>query len=469
MTHKIKIGLEIHAQLNTKSKLFCYCATQPNEENREVDEPNTRTCPICLGMPGSKPLMNEKALRYAVRVAKTLNCSINEKTFFSRKTYFYPDLAKNFQITQFEVPIGEKGNIFGAEITRVHLEEDPASIIHPSGIEKSEYVLVDYNRSGIPLVEIVTEPCFYSPQSACEFLVKLTNLLKFIKVFDPKKSTIKADTNISIRETNFTRVEIKNMGSVQEMKSALDYEITRHIEVANSGRELKKETRSWDSENDKTISLRDKEDEDDYGYIYEPDLLLFNIKKIAESEEKNAVNPEDFAEDLVIKYKLPERDAKIITSNPEVAYLFSLCAENVSKDTALRWVVQELVNIANHEQKELPELELNEREFLVLLKLIDDKKISEKTGKDLLIKLVQEDYDISKYVNANDLLVIEDSSELDKYCAEVINENPKVVLDYKQGKEEALNFLLGQVMRKSKGKADARVVKERLEKLLALI
>lgn len=447
---RIKIGFEIHVQLDTNSKLFCSCPTS------NTAEPNTQTCDICLGFPGSRPVLNEKALRYAVRAAKAMKFRINRNTFFSRKTYFYPDLAKSFQITQFEMPIGENGKFFGAELSRIHLEEDPASLIHPGRIEKSKYVLVDYNRSGIPLIEIVTEPCFNDVNAACRFLYELRNLLSFLKVFNIQKGVMKADINVSVEETGFTRVEIKNVGSVQDIRASLNYEIERQRKET-----VVKETRSWDGK--KTIGMREKEEEEDYGYIYEPDLGVINLERISREERENIKTPEEAAKELVAEFKLKGKDARIVASNPIIMDLFVRAARETNKEIALRWVIQELVNVLNYEKKDISELDSDE--FIELIKLVNKREITEKTGKELLIKLVQKSFDVLNYVKEKKLGLVE-GEEVDRFCKESIKENLKAVEQYKQGKKESLNFLVGQVMRKSKGKADARIVREALIKLI---
>jgi aspartyl-tRNA(Asn)/glutamyl-tRNA(Gln) amidotransferase subunit B len=275
-TSDIVIGLEIHVELATDSKLFCSCPTHGD------DTPNSRTCPVCLGHPGSKPVVNKKAIDYALKLCLALNCSINKELIFSRKSYFYPDLAKNYQISQFEIPLGEKGKLklkSGKEvgITRVHMEEDPASLVHPSGMHSSNYVLIDYNRSGDPLCEIVTDPDLDSPEQARDFMKQLITILNYLGIFDVDRCIIKADANVSIKESGYVRSEIKNITGFKEIERALFYEVERQKHAFSSGERFIQDTRSWDTKSGTTSRLRTKETEADYGFILDPDLVKIEI------------------------------------------------------------------------------------------------------------------------------------------------------------------------------------------------
>ncbi len=259
----VVIGLECHVELDTTTKLFCGCPTKGN------DEPNTRTCEVCLGMPGSKPVLNKKALDFALKLCLALNCKISKELIFSRKSYFYPDMAKNYQISQYEIPLGSKGSLklkSGKEIniTRVHMEEDPAALVHPAGMRGSAYVLVDYNRSGNPLVEIVTEPCMESAEEARDFMNQLITILSYLEIFDINKGVIKADANVSIKESGFVKQEVKNITGFKEIEQALQYEILRQKDEVKAGKKLSQETRAWDSEKGITFLLRKKETNGDY-------------------------------------------------------------------------------------------------------------------------------------------------------------------------------------------------------------
>ncbi|MBD3204158.1 Asp-tRNA(Asn)/Glu-tRNA(Gln) amidotransferase subunit GatB [Candidatus Woesearchaeota archaeon] len=465
-TKPIIIGLEIHTELNTKTKLFCGCATQGN------DEPNTRTCEVCLGHPGSKPVVNKKAIDFALKLASALNCSISDEIIFSRKQYFYPDMAKNYQITQYEIPLGKNGNLKlndrSIGITRVHLEEDPASLVHTKGIASSKYVLVDYNRSGNPLAEIVTEPEIHSAKQAREFMKKLITILEYLKIFVPGQNIIKADANISIRESGYVRTEIKNITGFREIKKALEYEIERQKHILDQGKKLSQETRSWNAEKQITELLRKKETEKDYGYIIDPDLVQIEISKKQKKEIKKQLPelPDEKFDKYVKKYKIAEDDAKVISSELSLAQLFETAAEKIDPKLASRWIRRELIRVLNYNDISIDEFMFNQKEFLNILDLLEKNKITEKTAKRLLEKLVEKDFDVKEYVEKNNLLVISDSNLIKDYCKKAIEENPDVVEDYKSENKRSINFLVGQVMKMSKGKADAKEVKEILEKLI---
>jgi aspartyl-tRNA(Asn)/glutamyl-tRNA(Gln) amidotransferase subunit B len=459
-TKDVIIGLEIHVELNTNTKLFCSCPTKGSEE------PNTRTCEICLGHPGSKPKINKKAIEYALKLAKALNCKISKEVIFSRKNYFYPDLAKNYQITQYEEPIGLNGflklenNKIGIE--RIHLEEDPASLVHPNGMQKSNLVFIDYNRSGNPLCEIVTKPEISSPQEAREFLKTLITILRYLEIFDPENNIIKADANISIKESGYIRNEIKNISGFKEIESALNYEIKRQKQAVENKQQLILETRSWDSKKQITFSLRKKETSEDYGYIFDPDLVPIEIKPFLQDLKIPKLPKERIKE--YIKLKVAKDDAKIIANEFNLAEIFEKATKKINPILAAKWIRRELIRVANYNKIDTSEISINVNEFINLLELIQNKKITDKIGQKIIEELIIKDFDVKKYVKENNLESLNDSSTLENFCKEAIKENPKAVEDYKSGKKHALNFLLGQVMRKSKGKANPKNIKELLKK-----
>ncbi len=460
----IIIGLEIHTELNTSTKLFCSCPTQGKDKE---EKPNTRTCEICLGMPGSKPVVNKKAIEYAITIAKALNCKIADEVIFSRKSYFYPDMAKNYQITQYEIPIGEKGYLIlgnrKIKIKRVHLEEDPASLIHPGGIDKASYVLVDYNRSGNPLCEIVTEPEIYSPEEARELMKTLITILQYLKVFNPSKNIIKADANVSIKESGYIRAEIKNITGFKDIERALSYEIERQKQSVEENIKIVQETRAWNSETGITSLLRTKETEEDYGYIFDPDLVPIDTNSFL----KSIVLPEmpyEKSKRYVKEYNLSEEDANAIANEFLLTDIFEKAIKKINPILAGKWIRRELVRVLNYNKIELSEMKLNINQFIIMLQLIEKSKITEKIGQRIIEKLIVEDVDVEKYIKQQNMETVSDFSLIEKYCKEAINENPKAVEDYKSGKEAALNFLLGSVMKKSKGKAEPKEVKEILQK-----
>src|SRR3989344_3700444 len=437
----MKIGLEIHTQLSTKSKVFCSCPTAVSEE------PNTNVCETCLGLPGSKPVLNKEALNQSIKVALALNCSIAKETFFSRKNYFYPDLSKNFQITQYEIPIGQRGKFEKIKIKRIHLEEDPGALIH-----KGSTCLIDYNRSGVPLIEIVTEPDFKSPNEVRLFLRKLITLLEYLEVYARKnEATLKADANIS---TTGERVEIKNVTGLKEIERALDYESIRQEKTPAEIQE----TRRWDAQKGKTSLMRTKESEDDYGYIFEPDLPKFEISNEVIQEIKSQI-PElslDKTSRFQKEYKIKKEDAEVLASERKLADIFEKVAEKIDPELAAKWLVRDLLKILHFNKKGLDEVNLDVKHLIELLELFQNNKITDKTAKETLIKLIDKPFSPKEYIEKNNLSIVSDSKNIDKLCREVIKENQSAVEDFKKGNDKSIHFLTGQVMRKSKGTANPK-------------
>ncbi|MFH1332531.1 MAG: Asp-tRNA(Asn)/Glu-tRNA(Gln) amidotransferase subunit GatB [archaeon] len=446
-----KIGLEVHVQLNTKSKIFCSCPTQGSEE------PNTRVCDICGGFPGSKPSFNRGVLMQALKVALALNCEVKDSMFFSRKSYFYPDMPKNFQITQFEIPLAENGELEGVKIRRIHMEEDPGRLVHQAGL-----TLVDYNRSGVPLVEVVTEPDFKSPEEVRDWLNKLITILEYLDVYSRiSEASLRADANIST--DGGERVEIKNIGGVKDIERALNFEIERQKKE-----KAVRETRGWDADKGVTISLRRKETEEDYGYIFEPDLTEFEISKDLVKEVKSKL-PELAAQRInrfVDQYKIDVADAEVLTQDILLAELFEKVAKEIDPVLAARWLRRDLLKLLNYNKKTLKDLKIDETHIIDLLSLLESRQISDNVAKDLMIRLMEKPFDVKGYVKKHNLLLVSDSSGLDKLCDEVIKEFPKAVNDFKAGNAGALNFLIGQVVRKTKGTASTEVVRKLFEKKL---
>ncbi len=457
------IGLETHLQLNTDSKLFCGCSTMP------TDKPNTQTCPICLGHPGSKPMFNKKVMEYALKLCVALGCNVEKEIAFSRKTYFYPDMGKNFQITQYEIPLGKKGTIklkSGkiVKIERIHIEEDPASLVHEKGIADSKFVLIDYNRAGIPLCEIVTEPCMNSPAEAREFLKELTRIVKYLKVFDENNGVLKSDLNLSI--PGHPRAEIKNVSGFKDAERALNYELIRQRMVMKRGLKTIQETRAWTGS--KTISLRSKETEADYGYIIEPDLPVLTISKEMIQEVKKKV-PELAhirAARYVKEHKLDSIDAEVMAMELELAELFERVAQEIDPKLAAKWLRRELLRVLNYNKKSLKQVKLDEKHLIELLQLVERKEISETTGQKIMEKLVEKQFSPAAYVKKKGLLQVTSASEIEKISKQVIKENKKAVDDFKKGNEKSLHFLVGQVMKATKGKADPNVVNKVMRKIL---
>lgn len=466
-TTAIVIGLEIHIQLNTKSKLFCGCATSGS------DEPNSRTCEVCLGHPGSKPVLNKAAIEKALKLALATKSKIAPELVFSRKSYFYPDMAKNYQISQYEMPLAEEGKIklqSGKTIglTRIHLEEDPAALIHPAGMEKSSYVLVDYNRSGNPLLEVVTKPELISPEEARDFMNQLITILEYLEIFDVDYCIIKADANISIKESCYVRSEIKNITGFKDIERALKYEVGRQKKAVEEGKKLKQETRAWDSGRGITFSLRSKEVEEEYGYIIDPDLVKIMLTKewIKEIEKEMPELAEAKLEKFTKEHGLSEEMAKIISKDKELAEMFEAVSAAVNPELAAKWIRRELARVLNYSKKKLKDTKIKDIHMIDMLKLIEEKAITEKVAQRIIEQLVEKPFDVRDYVKKEGLGAVSDSGEIEKFCKEAVSEAGKAVEDYKKGEEKALNFIVGIVMRKTRGKADPAVVRKILKKII---
>ena len=465
--NQIKIGLEVHAELNTNTKLFCSCPTKGSQD------PNTRTCEVCLGMPGSKPVLNKKAVEFAIKACLAMDCKISPELIFSRKSYFYPDMAKNFQITQYEIPLGKEGRLnlsSGKQvgITRIHMEEDPAALIHPAGMQQSSYVLVDYNRSGNPLIEIVTKPELSSPAEARDFMKQLITVLNYLEIFDENLGIIKADANISIKESGFIKTEVKNITGFKEIERALNYEIARQKSEIIQGKKLFQETRAWDSQKGLTFSLRKKETEEDYGYIIDTDLVRTEITQDWTTKIKETM-PElaqDKIKKFTSKHKISKEDALVLSQEKTLADLFEKVAEEIDPVLAARWLRRELMRVLHFNKKELHQIEIDETHLIDLLKLVETKRITDNVAQKLLEKLVEKPFDVKKYVKKEKLEAVSDTKAIEKFCKEAVKENPQAVEDYKNGEKKALNFIVGKVMQKTKGKAAPKEVNEIILKLV---
>jgi len=459
-TGDVVIGLEIHIGLNTQTKLFCSC------KNQDAD-PNTNVCPVCMGHPGSKPIVNKKVIEYALKLCAALNSEISNQVIFSRKSYFYPDLAKNYQITQYELPIGTKGALILPNnkvigLTRIHIEEDPASLVHVGGVSDSQYSFIDYNRSGTPLLEIVTNPEMSSPKDTKDFLKTLIGVLSYLDIFDVKNGLIKADVNVSIKESGYVRAEIKNINGFKEIQRALDYEISRQKKEVLEGVKLEIETRGWDVEKGQTYSMRKKESEADYGYIIDTDLCPIDIdeKTIVEIKKKLPLLPVEFAEEISKKHDLNFEDVFII-ANQKVFAKYYTKALDIDPKLATNWFRHVIPTPFAKKYGDLIFVDsIPGDEILELIKLFYDKKVSDKIAKEILEKLVEEVFSPIQYIKKNGLEMVSNTDELMDLCKEVISTNPQAIQDYKSGEEKSLNFLVGQVMKKSKGKANPGEVRK---------
>lgn len=460
----VKIGLEVHVELNTDSKLFCGCSTS-------AVEPNSSTCEICLGLPGSKPVLNKKAVDFGLISALALNCNINQSFFFSRKTYFYPDLGKNFQITQYEIPLGERGFVLlssGKKInlTRVHLEEDPASLIRLN----SGKVLMDYNRSGNPLIEIVSEPDISSPSEAREFLHKLISILDYLGVIKFGETLIKADCNVSIHNGN--RVEIKNVSGFQAVEKSLSFEILRQYSLVSNGEKIEQQTRGFDADSNSTFLQRVKETEADYGYIFEPDLPEVSVDDawLNSLKEKIPELPDEKLARFVSSFGLKKSDAEVLVSNKKLADLFESVSKKVDVSISSKFFIREFLGILNYNNLELNFFDLSSSDFenqiIELLSLFSNNKISDKNLKLATIEFLVNKKNPVDFLKSNNLLLDLDSSDLESIVFEILEENKDAVSDYKSGNDKALNFIIGMVMRKAKGKANFVQIKKIVDSLL---
>lgn len=474
MEYEVVIGLEVHLQMDTKTKTFCGCATTFGQR------PNSQVCPVCLGFPGSLPVLNEKAFLLAIKTAIALNASINDAMKFDRKNYFYPDLPKDYQISQFDKPLANNGYIdINSEgkikricIRRVHLEEDAGKLLHESLLDSS---LVDFNRCGMPLIEIVTEPDISSPEEAYEYLVNLKSILKYIEVSDcdMEKGSLRCDANVSIRIKGAkelgTKTEVKNMNSFKNVKLALEYEIKRQIELLEKNTRIVQETRLFDKEKLITVSMRSKEESHDYRYFPEPDLVPFNIEKSVVEKIKLEIPelPEKRFNRIKKDFGLNDYDAGIIVQEKKIADFFEeLTAIYKKPKIAANWVTQGLAAYLNEKNLSVAEIKITPKHLAKLLFMIDDNIISGKIAKEILFEMLDTGIAAEEIVKSKNLTQISDKGKLSDIAAKVIAENKKSVADFKSGKENAFIFLVGQVMKETRGKANPAIVNEILRELL---
>ncbi|MEM4253799.1 MAG: Asp-tRNA(Asn)/Glu-tRNA(Gln) amidotransferase subunit GatB [Candidatus Woesearchaeota archaeon] len=449
----VKIGLEIHLQPNSKSKLFCACST-------EGAEPNTKVCPTCLGMPGSKPRLNTDAFIAAIKLALAMNCKIQKISFFARKTYFYPDLPKNFQITQYDQPFATEGLLELKDrkipITRIHIEEDPASLKHVEGKKGTEYVLIDYNRSGTPLCEIVTPPVFSSPAEAREFLEELMRLADYIGIFDAQEGKIRADVNVSVE--GHPRVEVKNITSFRDVERAAQFEIIRQESIVARGERGVTETRSFDQRTGTTDSMRHKETEEEYGYIPEPDLppLIITDEQLEKVRLEMPEPPRKRIARFVKEYKIKQEQAESLMSERALADQFEEVVRKNDASLAAMWYsyVQKILNFnaVRFDRTGFKAEHMND--FLGML----SSGVVSKRGAELLLReLLLHPAPARQLAEKLGLLALGEK-ETEEIVEKVIKENPQAVSDVKRGKEKAMQFLVGQVIRASQGRAKEQAV-----------
>jgi aspartyl-tRNA(Asn)/glutamyl-tRNA(Gln) amidotransferase subunit B len=464
------IGLEVHVQLKTESKIFCGCSTQFGAG------PNTQICPVCLGLPGVLPVLNKKAVEYAIMTALSLNCSISSFSKFDRKNYFYPDLPKAFQISQYDKPLTYDGFLQISNkkirIKRAHLEEDAGKLIHR---EEDHASFVDYNRTGMPLLEIVTEPDIFSPDEAYEYLTILKQILEYVDVSDcnMEEGSLRCDANISIRPKGETKLgvkaEVKNMNSFKGVHRALSYEIERQQKVLESGGKVVQETRLWDPDTQITHSMRSKEEAHDYRYFPEPDLVPVEISLefIEEIKKSLPEMPAIKKERFIREYNIPEYDAGVLTSDKKLSEYFESAVKYGGKGgnpkLISNWIMSELLRELNNKGISSDKSPVSPKNLNTLIELIENNTITGKTAKDVFVEMFNTGQSPEIIVKEKGLVQIADSGALDPIIIKVIESNPKSVNDYKSGKESAIMFLVGQVMKESRGKANPGIVQKLLK------
>jgi aspartyl-tRNA(Asn)/glutamyl-tRNA(Gln) amidotransferase subunit B len=488
MNYETIIGLEVHAQLRTKSKMFCRCSTDYANA-----QPNTHVCPVCLGMPGVLPVINQQAVEYTIMTALALNCTISEYTRFDRKNYPYPDLMKGYQISQSYSPIGNNGyltiDIDDQEkqigIDNIHLEEDVAKLLHRTPPDGEPYSLVDVNRSGVPLMEVVCEPDLRSPEEARQYLIKLRNILRYLDVStaNMEEGSFRCDANISIRPEGsselLAKVEVKNMNSFRAVYRALEYEVKRQTKMAEEGKRLVQETRGWIEDRGITVSQRSKEYAQDYRYFPEPDLppLTLSRERVEEIRSRLPELPDDRRKRFMDEYGLSPYDASLLTSSKEMAdYEEEFVAEaqptNLPKDEIPKlgsnWLLGEVSRIMNTSNIDVSDFrkKVSAEKLVRLTVLNSEGTISNATAKSMLEEMFKSGKDPNTLLKEGERSQISDTQELEEAISQAISDNAQAVADYRAGKEQAVKFLVGQVMKVTRGRANPQLVNELMKKKL---
>lgn len=471
------IGLEVHIELKTNTKIFCSCSTEFGAE------PNHHVCPVCMGLPGVLPVLNKKVVEYGILAGLALNCQIARYSKFDRKNYFYPDLPKAYQISQYDLPLAENGyleintgdGVKRIGITRIHMEEDAGKLVHQGSISTTPYSLVDYNRTGVPLIEIVSEPDMRSPEEARAYVEKLKAIIQYTDVSDCKmqEGSLRCDANVSVRpagtEKLGTKTEIKNLNSFKSLQRALEYEIERQIDLLEDNEKIIQETRTWDEERGITLPLRSKEEAHDYRYFPEPDLVPVEISQewIDSIKSRLPELPDEKRKRYVEQYGLPPYDAGVITVSRDMASFFEDCVEIYPEaKTVGNWIMGDLSRLLNARNMDITECPVKPEQLVEMLKLLDKGTISGKIAKTVFEEMFETGKDPATIVEEKGLVQISDTSAIEELVNTAIENNPKSVQDYKAGKKKAMGFLVGQVMKASKGKANPQVVNELLKQKL---
>lgn len=478
MKYEAVIGLEVHTELQTTTKIFCSCRTSFGAD------PNTNVCPVCLGLPGVLPVLNKKVLEYAVRAGLALNCEISRFSKFDRKNYYYPDLPKNFQTSQFDLPICEHGyldvEVEGEKrrirITRAHMEEDAGKLVHHgTSITDSDYSLVDYNRTGTPLLEIVSEPDMRSAKEAVAYMEKMRAILQYVGISDCRmeEGSLRCDANVSVRPVGQkelgTKTEIKNINSFKGVERAIEYEAMRQAELLEDGGKVVQETRTWDEKEGVTKSMRTKEEANDYRYFPEPDLVPFTVSdEYIENIRKSLPELPDARKERYMKeFGLSSEDAVFMTNDKATAdYFEAAVAAGADPKACVNWLMGEFASQLSTDGIEIAKAPVSAENLAALLKLISKGTISGKIAKKVFATMWKEGGNPEEIVKAQGLVQISDTAELSKLVDEVVGKNPKAVEDFKAGKKKAVGALVGQIMKATKGKANPRVINELLNKKL---
>lgn len=476
MSYETIIGLEIHAELNTKTKIFCNCSTKFGAK------PNENTCPICMGLPGTLPVLNEEVVHLSVKAGTALNCKINKLNKMDRKNYFYPDLPKAYQISQLDLPMCGEGYVDieteegtrRVRLNRIHIEEDAGKLVH---MEYEPYSLIDYNRVGVPLIEIVSEPDMRSPQEAVTFLRTLKAILEYGSISDCRmeQGSLRCDANISLRkvgqEEYNTKVEIKNINSFRELQKALEKEEKRQKELYDygEGNKIVQETRRWDAGKGRTVTMRTKEDANDYRYFPEPDILPIVVGDALLERVKHEMPelPKERQARFISEYGLTDKEVTILISDKHFAeYYEGLVALGTDKKSAANWMLSDMLRLIKEKEIEFADIPVKKEDMAVLLQLVADKKLSVTSAKAVFEEMFNTGKHPEEIVKEKGLSQISDEGAIEGIAEAILEANPKSVADYKAGKEQALGYLVGQVMKQSKGKANPKMARDILEKKL---
>ena len=465
--YEVVIGLEVHAELSTKTKIFCSCPTEFGAA------PNTHVCPVCMAMPGTLPVLNEKVVEYAVKAGLATNCEISRNSKNDRKNYYYPDLPKSYQISQFDKPLCEHGYVEidtpngkkKIRLLRIHIEEDAGKLNHDDFGGGS---LVDLNRAGVPLIEMVSEPDLRSAEEVEAYMRKLKSILEYIEVSDCKmqEGSLRADVNVSVHkpgEPFGTRTEMKNMNSFRSIVRAIEYEVERQIDVLEDGGKIEQETLRWDDVSGKTFPMRDKEDAQDYRYFPDPDLVAIKLsEEYIENIKKTLPElPESRKERYLKEYELSEKDAKLITASKYLSDLFEKAIEVCHNPKAVcNWIISDISRILNETEMEPIAIPFDANQLGKLVGLIDKGTISSSIGKKVLVELFENPRDPEEIIKEKGWIQISDEGAIKEVVMKILEVNPQSVADFKAGKDRALGFLVGQAMKETKGKANPKMLNE---------